>query len=99
MLARRLRRRPNIDPTLIQCIMFAGNAPECLYYLIYLPLKPQDIWTLIFYQLEIVSRYVYSQSSTFHVLLKQQQNGKTQLPYIETGLALLSVYKLKYPSL
>ena len=25
MLTRRLRRRPNIDPTLIQCLVFAGN--------------------------------------------------------------------------
>ena len=24
MLARRLRRRPNIDPTLIQCLVLAG---------------------------------------------------------------------------
>ena len=24
MLARRLRRRPSIDPTLVQCLVFAG---------------------------------------------------------------------------
>ena len=24
MLARRLRRRPNIDPTMVQCLVFAG---------------------------------------------------------------------------
>ena len=29
MLARRLRRRPNIDPTLVQCLVFAGTyTPE-----------------------------------------------------------------------
>ena len=28
MLARRLRRRPNINPALVQCIVFAGTAPD-----------------------------------------------------------------------
>ena len=30
MLARRLRRRTNIDPTLIQCLVFAGKSTGCL---------------------------------------------------------------------
>ena len=30
MLVRRLRRRPNIEPTLIQCLVFAGMAWSAL---------------------------------------------------------------------
>ena len=28
MLARRLRRRPKINPALVQCIVFAGSCPQ-----------------------------------------------------------------------
>ena len=37
MLARGLRRRPNIDPTLVQCIVFAGvTFVKCVVDLIYI---------------------------------------------------------------
>ena len=29
MLARRLRRRPNIEPTLVQCLVFAVMSQRC----------------------------------------------------------------------
>ena len=33
MLAGRLRRRPNIDPTLVQCLVFAGLKFRCCWFL------------------------------------------------------------------
>ena len=37
MLARRLRRRPNINPTLVQCLVFAGLTLHCQKYRVTLP--------------------------------------------------------------
>ena len=31
MLGHRLRRWPNIVPTIVQCLVFAGILPTCLY--------------------------------------------------------------------
>ena len=64
MLGRRRRRRANIDPTLVQCLVFAGLV-EVNPYNAEFKKKHEDLYVL--FQFEIIINVLFSSFRTIHL--------------------------------